>query len=155
MKKLILPLILVMSCLVACTSDEKSLKKAAEAAAAAQFKSTIEEEAKGYLTQSDTFLNAYVSFMVKFAEFSAEDIKLNGGVMGSATVYITSYPPDVRKGLLKVAATVSPAAVNRFNFANAYQLIAKETGRPGEPMKYLFVVYNLRKDTHGDWVVQK
>ncbi|WP_413575408.1 hypothetical protein ACLVWU_13865 [Bdellovibrio sp. HCB290] len=141
--------------LVACTSNEKAMKKAAEAAAAAQFKSTIAEESKGYLTQSDSFKTAYISFMVKYSEFSADETKMNGESFGVATVYIKSYTPDARKKLLQVASSVSPDAVNRFNFANAMQLISKQTGIPGEPMKYPFAVLNLRKDATGEWIVQK
>jgi hypothetical protein len=147
--------VLFLAFLVSCTSNEKALKKAAEESAKAQFTATIEDEAKGYLTQSDSFKTAYISFMVKFAEFSAEDIRMNGETMGMTTVYITSYPPDARKKLLKVASTVSPAAVNRFNFSDAYRLISKETGIPGEPMKYPFATLSLKKDANGDWNVLK
>ncbi|WP_413584955.1 hypothetical protein [Bdellovibrio sp. HCB274] len=148
-------MLLSLGFLAACTSNEKAMKKAAENAAAAQFKSTIIEESKGHLNQSESFKNAYISFMVKYSEFSADEIKMNGESFGTATVYIKSYTPDARKKLLMVASTVSPEAVNRFNFANAIQLISKETGIPGETMKYPFAVLNLRKDSSGEWVVQK
>jgi hypothetical protein len=80
---------------------------------------------------------------------------MSGESAGVTTVFITSYAPDVRKKMLQVASTVKPSAVGNFNFANAYQLIAKETGLPGDPMKYPFATLNLKKDAKGDWIVLK
>ncbi|QLY24578.1 hypothetical protein [Bdellovibrio sp. KM01] len=146
---------LSLAFLVSCTSNEKAFKNAAEEAAKAQFATTVEEEARGYLTQSDNFKNAYVSYMVKFAEFSAEEVRMSSESSGVTTVFITSYAPDVRKKLLRVASTVKSSVTGQFNFSNAVQLIAKETGLPGDPMKYPFVTLNLKKDAKGDWIVLK
>lgn len=147
--------VLSLAFLVSCTSNEKALKNAAEAAAQAQFKATIVEEANGYLTQNEAFKTAYINFMNKYSEFTAQDVRMNGENMGVTTVYITSYAPDVRKQLLRVASRVDSSKTGLFNFSNAFQLISKETGAPGEPMKYPFATLNLKKDANGDWTVLK
>jgi hypothetical protein len=45
---------LSLAFLVSCTSNEKAFKNAAEESAKTQFTAVIEEEARGYLTQSDS-----------------------------------------------------------------------------------------------------
>ncbi|WP_413558157.1 hypothetical protein [Bdellovibrio sp. HCB209] len=147
--------VLALAFLVSCTSSEKAFKQTAEATAEAQFKATIEEEAAGYLTQNESFRKAYIAFMHKNSEFMAEDVRMSGENNGVTTVYIKSYAPDIRKKLLRVAGNMDSSKTGMFNFANAFQLISKETGMPGEPMKYPFATLNLKKDANGDWTVLK
>ncbi|MBO9668720.1 MAG: hypothetical protein J7501_18115 [Bdellovibrio sp.] len=141
--------------LTSCTSNEGAMKKAAVEYAEKQFAENTQKEADEAIPQSDFLKKSYVEFMKKYSEISAAQAQLQGDNNGVVMVVVKTYPKPAKKTLLKIAGTVSDSEARRFNFANALQLIAKETGSDATPVEQPFATYSLHKGSSGDWKVKE
>lgn len=146
---------LLTSALVSCTSNEGAVKKLAAADGEAQFAETLKKEADDLIPQSDWLREAYVSYMKKNSEFETEDVKIQGEVLAIATVTVTTYPAAQRRVVAKIAGTVEAGKVRNFNFGNAMQLVAQQTGQSIAPEKQNGGVFKYHKKASGDWLLEK
>jgi hypothetical protein len=153
----IIPALIATSLLVltSCTSNEGAMKKAAVEYAEKQFAENVQKEADEAIPQSEFLKKAYVDFMKKYSEINAAQAQMQGDNNGVVMVTVKTYPKPAKKTLLKIAGTVGDADARRFNFANALQLIAKETGSDTSPIEQPFATYSLHKGSSGDWKVKE
>ncbi len=151
----ILGLLTLCLFLTSCTSNEGAVKKLALADGESQFEETLKKESVDLIPQSDWLRDAYVTYMKKHTEFEADEIKIVGENLAIATVSMKTYTPGQRRIVAKIAGTVDPSKVRQFNFGNAMQLVAQQTGQAPNPEKQSAGVFKYHKSSSGDWVLEK
>ncbi|HEX7674920.1 MAG TPA: hypothetical protein VF412_12150 [Bdellovibrio sp.] len=153
----ILGLIFVSAALIltSCTSNEGAVKKLAAAQAESKYDEMLKKEAEDMIPQSDFLRQGYVDYLKKHSEFETEDVKIEGENFAIAKVTVTTYPAAMRKTLAKIAGTVDPSKARQFNFGNALQLIAQQTGGSTSTAKQDAGVFKYHKNSSGNWLLEE
>jgi hypothetical protein len=139
--------------LSACTWGEGAVKKKALAEAEAQFREFVMKEAD--LAISNNWLKeGFVEYIDKQSEFEVKEVKSLGESEAVVTVTVMSIEPQQRKVMAEIAGRVDKDKVRNFNFANARQMIAQQTG--GSLAKVSLPPYEIRLRKSGsEWQVVK
>lgn len=155
MTKFLFILILISSVFLnACTSNEKIVKRLALAEAESQFVVKAQKDANEFITQSDWLRDEYVQFIKQNSEFQVESVQMEGTSLAVAAVSVKTYPTTQRLTLAKIAGSVEASKVRLFNFGNALQLMAKQTGGSAGMEKQSAGVFKFQKKASGDWQLQ-
>ena len=130
------------------------MKDQAIAQAQSQYEELITKEANDIITQSAWLRGNYVDFVKKRTEYKVQNILKQGENSALVSVVIISMTTPQRKTLADIASRVIADKERNFNFSNALQLIAKQTGSSATSDEMGITTVKMRK-SGGSWVAEK
>lgn len=132
--------------LCGCTEESK-VKKVAVEAAQAQFQAEIREELAKAVQGKPYLQSTAVKILTSRTDFEVQKVDIQGN-QATVLVQLLTVPPKVRVALAEIMEKLESNRIDRFNVANAIQLIQQQMGIP---QTRTLLTYELKLQKRDGW----